>query len=249
LSIWMKQLGADVTGISIDIPSEPSHFNAAILQDKLDDYRVDIRDGDALKTLVKKVKPDFVFHLAAQPLVRRSYVEPMVTWHTNTIGTINVLEALRELDNECVAIMITSDKCYDNVEWVWGYRETDAMGGPDPYSASKGAAGLLEIKHAEAVAAYGGSPILLDLSQLAVDELAERLNRQYGVKAAGFSVDITNESQIESNTNILIDLYGKIDGLVNNAANNPKVEDSSENFFQGLKFFQSMYGTRILRWV
>jgi len=142
LSIWMKYLGADVTGISIDVPSEPSHFNAANLQDTLNDYRIDVRDGDALKSLIKEVKPDFVFHLAAQSLVRRSYIEPKVTWDTNTMGTINVLEALRELDNECVAILITSDKCYDNVEWVWGYRETDAMGGADPYSASKGAAEL-----------------------------------------------------------------------------------------------------------
>jgi CDP-glucose 4,6-dehydratase len=142
LSLWLNQIGAKVTGVALDIPSEPSHFNAAVLSEKLTDYRLDIRDGAALKAIIKKVEPDFIFHLAAQPLVRRSYAEPVDTWQTNTMGTINLLEALRVLDNDCTAVFITSDKCYDNVEWVWGYRETDALGGPDPYSASKGAAEL-----------------------------------------------------------------------------------------------------------
>jgi len=142
LSLWLTQMGAKVTGISIDIPSDPSHFNAANLSDRITDCRIDIRDGEALKTVVKQAQPDFVFHLAAQPLVRRSYTQPVETWQTNTMGTINLLEALRQLDHPCSAVLITSDKCYDNVEWVWGYRETDALGGPDPYSASKGAAEL-----------------------------------------------------------------------------------------------------------
>ena len=142
LSLWLAKSGARVTGISLDVPSKPSHYSAAILSEKLEDLRVDIRDGEALKSLVQNIKPDFIFHLAAQSLVRKSYEETIVTWQTNTLGTINVLEALRGLKNQCVAVMITSDKCYDNVEWVWGYRETDALGGPDPYSASKGAAEL-----------------------------------------------------------------------------------------------------------
>jgi CDP-glucose 4,6-dehydratase len=95
-----------------------------------------------VRKLVREAQPDFVFHLAAQALVRRSYADPIETWQTNTFGTVNVLEALRELKKPCVAVLITSDKCYDNKEWVWGYRETDALGGPDPYSASKGAAEL-----------------------------------------------------------------------------------------------------------
>jgi len=142
LTMWLKKLGAQVIGISLSVPSEPSHFEAANIADQITDYRIDIRDGAALKELLKREQPDFVFHLAAQPLVRLSYVETVETWTTNTIGTVNVLEALREVENHCVAILITSDKCYDNVEWVWGYRETDALGGPDPYSASKGAAEL-----------------------------------------------------------------------------------------------------------
>lgn len=143
LSIWLKQLGSDVIGISMDIPSNPSHFIASGISEKIQDYRLDIRDISKLKEIFSLEKPDFVFHLAAQPLVRLSYQDPLLTYSSNVIGTANVLEALREQTNKCTAVLITSDKCYDNVEWVWGYRETDALGGPDPYSASKGAAELV----------------------------------------------------------------------------------------------------------
>lgn len=147
LSLWLTHLGAQVTGVSIDVPTEPSHFVAAELASTLRDCRLDIRDGAGLKSLVQDIQPDFVFHLAAQALVRHSYADPVDTWQTNALGTINVLEALRGLVHPCVAVLITSDKCYDNVEWVWGYRETDALGGPDPYSASKGAAELAIRSH------------------------------------------------------------------------------------------------------
>ena len=143
LSLWLSNSGASVTGISIDVVSKPSHFSAAILDDHMEDVRIDIRDGEALKSLFNSIEPDFVFHLAAQSLVRKSYEETLGTWHTNTFGTINILEALRGLQNQCIAVLITSDKCYDNVEWVWGYRETDRLGGKDPYSASKGMAELV----------------------------------------------------------------------------------------------------------
>lgn len=142
LSLWLTELGARVSGISLGVPTEPSHFVAAGLAGRVQDYRLDIGDGCALKALVQKIQPDFVFHLAAQALVRRSYADPVETWQANAMGTVNVLEALKGLKNPCVAVLITSDKCYENVEWVWGYRETDALGGPDPYSASKGAAEL-----------------------------------------------------------------------------------------------------------
>lgn len=142
LSLWLTQLGAEVVGVSHGVPSVPSHFVAAELASEVKDHRLDIRDGAALNALVADIQPDFVFHLAAQALVRRSYADPVDTWQTNALGTIQVLEALRGMKHPCVAVMITSDKCYDNVEWVWGYRETDALGGPDPYSASKGAAEL-----------------------------------------------------------------------------------------------------------
>jgi CDP-glucose 4,6-dehydratase len=143
LSLWLSNLGAHVTGISLDVPSTPSHFvDGNINRNICNDERLDIRDNLDLSNKILEIKPDFLFHLAAQPIVRTSYLNPLLTWETNTLGTINVLESLRKLDNECVTVFITSDKCYDNVEWEWGYKETDSLGGPDPYSASKGAAEL-----------------------------------------------------------------------------------------------------------
>jgi CDP-glucose 4,6-dehydratase len=147
LTTWLKQLGAKVVGISLDPPTEPSHFIAAQLANDIVDLRIDIRNQKKLEEAIILAQPDFVFHLAAQALVRHSYEDPIETWQTNVLGTLNVLEALRKLDKPCAAVIVTSDKCYDNVEWVWGYRETDAMGGPDPYSASKGAAELAIRSH------------------------------------------------------------------------------------------------------
>jgi CDP-glucose 4,6-dehydratase len=147
LAAWLKQLGAKVVGIALDPPSVPSHFAVAHLAEGITDLRIDIRDQSALADAIISAQPDFVFHLAAQALVRQSYDQPIETWQTNVLGTLHVLEALRKLDKPCAAVIITSDKCYDNVEWVWGYRETDAMGGPDPYSASKGAAELAIRSH------------------------------------------------------------------------------------------------------
>jgi len=147
LTAWLESLGAKVIGIALDLPSQPSHFEVAGLAKSIEDHRLDIRDGDKLKSLVSRSQPDFVFHLAAQPLVRQSYFDPVWTYQTNVLGTLNVLEALRSLKKKCSAVLITSDKCYNNVEWVWGYRETDALGGPDPYSASKGAAELVIRSH------------------------------------------------------------------------------------------------------
>ena len=143
LTAWLHKLGADIIGASIDTVSEPSHFSSTNLDKCIRDIRLDITNSEELKSIVIEEKPDFIFHLAAQSLVRESYINPVNTWNTNLIGTLNVLESLRGLDHKCVAVIITSDKCYDNVEWVWGYKETDPMGGPDPYSASKGAAELL----------------------------------------------------------------------------------------------------------
>ena len=142
LSAWLNLLGAKVTGISLDVLEEPSHFSASDMCNDIEDKREDIRNYNQIEKLIIDSKPDYVFHLAAQAIVRKSYDSPVDTWSTNVMGTINVLEALRKLDHPCSAVIITSDKCYDNVEWVWGYKETDRMGGPDPYSASKGAAEL-----------------------------------------------------------------------------------------------------------
>lgn len=143
LSIWLLMLGAKVYGLSNGIPSRPSHFAAAKLKDKITYFEKDIRSQKDVMEVMDEIKPDFIFHLAAQSLVRVSYSDPAATIGTNVIGTMNILETLRQANRPCCAVIITSDKCYDNVEWVWGYRETDALGGKDPYSASKGAAELI----------------------------------------------------------------------------------------------------------
>ena len=143
LTAWLLELGARVVGFSNGVPTNPSHFVAGGFERRITHHVADLRDASTISRIIADVQPDFVFHLAAQALVRRSHADPLLTFHTNALGTCHVLEALRHLSKPCVAVLITSDKSYDNVEWVWGYRETDRLGGRDPYSASKGAAELI----------------------------------------------------------------------------------------------------------
>ena len=142
LSAWMKILGAKIIGVSdgeVSIPSHYSLFRDLFFDDKL----IDIRDSKKVYEIIDEAKPDYLFHLAAQPIVLESYKSPLETFNVNTMGTGNILDALRRLNNNCVAVMITSDKCYDNVEWTYGYREIDNLGGDDPYSGSKAAAEMI----------------------------------------------------------------------------------------------------------
>ena len=143
LALWLESLGAHVIGVSSSVPTNPSHYDEAGVKNRLDDRRLDIRDGDSVRKLMLEVQPDFVFHMAAQALVRPSYDNPVETIEINGIGTANVLDSLRHTKKPVTAILITSDKAYDNFEWAWGYRETDRIGGKDPYSASKGVAELV----------------------------------------------------------------------------------------------------------
>jgi len=143
LTTWLLKLGAKVYGISKDIPTKPSMFEELGLEKKVVHHNKDIRNLDSVKIIIDEIKPDFLFHLAAQSLVSVSYSDPVETISTNVQGTTNILEALRTVNHKCVGIIITSDKCYDNVEWVWGYKETDRLGGRDIYSGSKGAAELI----------------------------------------------------------------------------------------------------------
>lgn len=139
LSIWLMELGAKVIGYGLDPLGSKDNFVLAQLKDKLIDIRGDIRDRKKLKDVFNKYKPDYVFHLAAQPLVIQSYEQPVYTYEVNVMGTINVLECVRRTKSVKVGIFITTDKCYENKEQVWGYKETDSLGGYDPYSSSKGA--------------------------------------------------------------------------------------------------------------
>ncbi len=142
LSRWLIHLNADIVGISLALPSTPNNFSICNISNEIKDIRLDIREKEALCKVIIDEKPDFIFHLAAQAIVRKSYIEPHDTWSTNLIGTINLLEAVRALDVMCSVVLVTSDKCYRNAEWLWGYRENDMLGGVDPYSASKAAAEL-----------------------------------------------------------------------------------------------------------
>ena len=140
LSIWLHQLGAEVTGVALEPYTEKDNYVLSGIGKRINDLRGDIRDAVLLKNIFSQSQPEIVFHLAAQPLVRVSYENPVETYEVNVMGTINVLEAIRNIDSVKTGIMITTDKCYDNKEQIWGYRECDPMGGFDPYSSSKGAA-------------------------------------------------------------------------------------------------------------
>jgi len=143
LITWLLKLGAKVIGVSKDIPTNPSMFEILKLKDKINHYIIDVRDLKEIKKIIFKHNPDFVFHLAAQAIVSKSYLDPVDTVSTNVIGTMNILEALRFYKKRCIAIIITSDKCYENVEQKKGYKEEDLLGGKDVYSGSKGAAELI----------------------------------------------------------------------------------------------------------
>ncbi len=143
LTIWLQGKGAHVIGYSLPPPTSPSFFEAARVADGITSITNDIRDLAYLKSVLTKYKPEIIFHMAAQSLVRPSYANPVDTYSTNVMGTVHILEAVRQSDHVKVMVNITSDKCYENMEWYWGYRENDPMGGSDPYSSSKGCAELI----------------------------------------------------------------------------------------------------------
>lgn len=141
LALWLKQLGADVFGLALPPNTEPNHWD--LLNLGIEDYCIDIRDYLEVKKIIAQIGPNIVFHIAAQPLVRFSYIDPLTTWSTNVQGTAHVLEACRSITSVRAIVAVTTDKCYENREWLWGYRENDRLGGHDPYSASKAGAELV----------------------------------------------------------------------------------------------------------
>ncbi|MEL7528615.1 MAG: CDP-glucose 4,6-dehydratase [Pseudomonadota bacterium] len=145
---WLKRLGANVSGLALDPESERNLFVCTDAGDGLqNDFRIDLRDPERVRDAIKRCSPEIVLHLAAQPLVRLSYDNPLETFETNFMGTAYLLDALRAESGLQAIVVVTSDKCYDNKEWVWGYRENEALGGKDPYSASKGAAEILSASY------------------------------------------------------------------------------------------------------
>lgn len=143
LSLWLQSLGADIAGFALAPPTNPSLFEVGRVSEEMRSIIGDIRDLDNLRSVFSDFQPEIVFHMAAQPLVRQSYTDPVETYSTNVMGTVNLLEAARQTPSVSAVVNVTSDKCYENREWVWGYRENEAMGGYDPYSSSKGCAELV----------------------------------------------------------------------------------------------------------
>lgn len=143
LSLWLQSMGVTLRGVALPAPTEPALFNIANVAKGMEHRIVDIREYDSIKKQINEFQPEIVFHMAAQPLVRLSYRQPIETYATNVMGTLHVLEAARHAGSVKAIVNITTDKCYENREWIWGYRENDPMGGYDPYSNSKGCAELL----------------------------------------------------------------------------------------------------------
>ena len=158
LALWLNKLGANVIGVALPPATSPNHWD--LLQLRIPDYRVDIRDRLTLTKFVNDAQPDAVFHLAAQPLVRRSYRDPLETWSTNVLGTANLLDACNHTPSVRAIVAATSDKCYENKEWQRGYRETDRLGGHDPYSASKAAAELVVASYRTSFFHVPGAPLV-----------------------------------------------------------------------------------------
>ncbi len=156
LTSWLLELGAEVTGFSLGLPTEPSAFAELGLAKRITHIEGDIRDAGLVARVAAEQKPHIVFHMAAQALVSVSYADPVETFSTNAMGTLHVLEAVRRAPETQALVCITSDKCYRNDEWVWGYRETDALGGHDPYSASKSCAEIIAHSYFRSFLAGGG---------------------------------------------------------------------------------------------
>ena len=143
LVMLLRAIGAEVMGYALPPPAGPSHYEALRLKGSIREAEGDVRDAAKLTAAMQEFAPEFVFHLAAQALVRRSYADPAETFETNVMGAVNLLDAVRNTPSVKSLVFITSDKAYENVEWIWGYRENDRLGGHDPYSASKAAAEIV----------------------------------------------------------------------------------------------------------
>lgn len=158
LSLWLRELGAEVTGLALDPSTQPSHWD--LLSLPIDDLRIDVRNAEMVRALITEAKPDIIFHLAAQPLVRRSYREPLTTWDTNVMGTAHLLDAVRHTPRVRAVVVVTSDKCYLNRELPRPYREDDRLGGHDPYSASKAGAEIVTASYRDSFFGEPGSALI-----------------------------------------------------------------------------------------
>jgi len=186
LSLWLQSLGAELRGYSLPAPTIPALFHEARVAQGMDSLEGDIRDASALRDALVGFRPDVVIHIAAQSLVRLSYAEPVETYATNVMGTVHLLEAVRACDTVRAVVNVTTDKCYENREWVWGYREADPMGGSDPYSSSKGCAELVTsayrksfLQHGQAALASARAGNVIGGGDWALDRLVPDILRAF----------------------------------------------------------------------
>ncbi|MBJ6727758.1 CDP-glucose 4,6-dehydratase [Geomesophilobacter sediminis] len=211
LTLWLKLLGARVTGYALNPPTDPSMFTVTGAAEGIVSRIGDVCDAEALAAAMREAAPEVVFHLAAQPLVRASYQTPAQTFATNVMGTVNFLEAVRRTPSVAAAVVITSDKCYENREWDWGYRENEPMGGNDPYSASKGCAELVTASYRRSF--FAAAPFLATAragnviggGDWAADRLVPDLIRAC---AGGVKVQIRNPDAIRPWQHVLEPLRG-----------------------------------------
>lgn len=213
LSLWLCSLGARVSGYALEPDTTPSLFEQLKLHDAIDHCIADIRDLAGLRRRVANVRPDVVFHMAAQPLVRRSYAEPVLTWQTNVMGTAHLLDALRDADHPCAVVIVTTDKVYENREWLHAYREIDRLGGHDPYSSSKAACELAVDSWRNSFF-RNGSPVRIATARAgnvigggdwAEDRIVPDLARAIG---AGRPLVVRNPGSVRPWQHVLDPLYG-----------------------------------------
>lgn len=209
---WLLSLGAKVVGYALQPPTKPSLFESVGLSARIEDQRADICDPAAVQKAVQRTKPDIIFHLAAQPLVRESYEKPLETFQTNILGTVHVLEAARQLERLCAVVVVTTDKCYHNREWLYGYREDDPLGGRDPYSASKACAELVVASYQASFGVEGGLIIasaragnVIGGGDFAVDRIVPDT---IGALRRGESIGVRNPNQVRPWQHVLEPLAG-----------------------------------------
>ncbi|MDC0206589.1 CDP-glucose 4,6-dehydratase [Nitrospinae bacterium] len=244
LCSWLLDLGASVAGYSVDVPTEPSHFEALSLADRIEHFQGDVRNKSSLQEAMNQFRPEIVFHLAAQSLVRKSYEDPVLTFETNSLGTLNLLDCLRDQPSVIATVIITSDKCYENVEWLWGYRENDRLGGKDPYSSSKACAELITKVYMESFFKEKGPNIattragnVIGGGDWAIDRVVPDCVRAW---SKGEKVEIRNPNATRPWQHVLEPLSGYLVLGQKLFQGNPELKNQSFNFGPPSKVNQSV---------
>lgn len=251
LTLWLHAMGAEVTGFALPPPTEPSLFETARIAELIDHIEGDVRDLAAVRAAVARARPEIIFHLAAQPLVRLSYEQPVETYATNVMGTVHLLEAARHVAEVQAIVCITSDKCYENREWVWPYRESDPMGGHDPYSSSKGCAELVIAAYRNSYFSSGGPALasvragnVIGGGDWAVDRLVPDLVRAFEASASPL---IRSPDAVRPWQHVLEALGGYL--LLAEKLLAGQLQDDGHSFADGWNFGPSDEDARPVSWI